>query len=529
MKICLNIIAVLFVFFVNSVDSIELRNEYTITPDDNSSDQLCANCLTLTQFALNTSYYLRDNTTLSLQPGNHTLQSSLVVSNIDTFTMHHIGHLRSSIQCKGSNELMFENVQNIRISNLNFTSCFNTRVVCVNSFSLSNTSFHGSWSVISGTGLELRESNALIVNCLFTMFHYGTYRSISTFSYKYRFPNNLVMTQITQKWIGGAMIVTQSNVTIAQGYFIKNRAQLGGAIYADNGSVINIHNTTFYSNYANSSYFDPEVVAAGGALYAAHNCTVAINESYFIRNKVFYCCSWIGGGVTIYRSSLVIKRSIFTKNDANFGGSAFLLESMAAIEQSIFGSCRAKDFGGALFILNSNITLKNSNATGNHADISGGVIYLDNSQIKIQKSNFSNNIAYQGGGVMFAKNGSQDISGIYDDNYAEEGGSIYVLGSSLAIKDSCFANNRAGKNGGGLYFNNDNLLVRSGGSIHIIGSLAIQNSNFVNNRADNNGGVLYLNIDTPSIIYMYKSTGLTLSSTQQGLEEFCIPKEITSL
>ena len=50
------------------------------------------------------------------------------------------------------------------------------------------------------------------------------------------------------------MIVTQSNVTIAQGYFTKNRAQLGGAIYADNGSVINIHNTTFYSNYANSSY-----------------------------------------------------------------------------------------------------------------------------------------------------------------------------------------------------------------------------------------------------------------------------------
>ena len=80
-------------------------------------------------------------------------------------------------------------------------------------------------------------------------------------------------------------------------------------------------------------------------------------------------------------------------------------------------------------------------ATGNHADISGGVIYLDNSQIKIQKCNFSNNIAYQGGGVMFAKNGSQVISGIFDDNYAEEGGSIYVLGSSLAIKDSCFANN----------------------------------------------------------------------------------------
>ena len=192
------IIAVLYLpLLTNIATSFELQNEYTITTDDNSSDQLCANCLTLTQFALNTSYYLRDNTTLSLQPGNHTLQSSLVVSNIDTFTMHHIGHLRSSIQCKGSSDLMFEYVQNIRISNLNFTSCFNTRMVHVNNFSLSNTSFHGSWSVISGTGLELRDTNALIVNCLFTMFHYGTYRSISTFSYKYRFPNNLIMAQFT--------------------------------------------------------------------------------------------------------------------------------------------------------------------------------------------------------------------------------------------------------------------------------------------------------------------------------------------
>ena len=90
---------------------------------------------------------------------------------------------------------------------------------------------------------------------------------------------------------------------------------------------------------------------------------------------------------------------------------------------------------------------------------------------------------------MFAKNGSQTISGNFDDNYAQDGGSIYVIGSSLAIKDSCFVNNQAGKNGGVLYVNNDNSIERNR---HIIGSLEIQNSSIVKNRAAYNGGVLYL-------------------------------------
>ena len=492
------IVAVFFcVLFANFVDAFYLQNEYTITPDDNSSDQLCANCLTLTQFALNTSYYLRDNTTLSLQPGNHTLQSSLEVSNIDTFTMHHIGHLHSSIQCKGSNELMFENVQSIHISNLNFTSCFNTRVVCVNSFSLSNTSFHGSWLVTSGTGLELIDVNALLVNCLFTMFYYGIYRSVLTFGYTYSYYNNSVEHNIVaQKWIGGAMVITHSNVTIANSHFVNNRAQLGGAIYAENESNINILDKTLFElNYAMHS--DPNIVAAGGALYAAHNCSVAIYDTYFTQNQVYFGYR-IGGAVTVYKSALLIERSTFTKNNAEYGGFAFLLESTAEIQESALDNSKAEELGGVLFLLNSNVTLKKSNASGNNAARSGGVIYLENSQVQIQICNFNNNFVKAGrGGVMFAIRGSQIfqiISSTFDGNYARFGGSLYIVGSILEVKDSYFINNRVDDYGGVLYISSFARLYNE--SIYVTGfSLKIRDSCIANNQAQKDGGAIYLTDD----------------------------------
>ena len=363
MKTSSSIIVVVFfcVLFANFVDAFYLQNEYTITQDDNSSDQLCANCLTLTQFALNTSYYLRDNTTLSLQPGNHTLQSSLEVSNIDTFTMHHIGHLHSSIQCKGSNELMFENVQNIHISDLNFTNCFNTRVLWTCK-QFQPVKYKFSWVMVGykwyGIGVDrCTIVNALLVNCLFTMFYYGIYRSVLTFDYTYSYYNNSVEHNIVaQKWIGGAMVITHSNVTIANSHFVNNRVQLGGAIYAENESNINILDKTLFElNYAMHS--DPNIVAAGGALYAAHNCSVAIYDTNFTQNQVYFGYR-IGGAVTVYKSALPTEKSTFTKNNAEYGGFAFLLESTAEIQESALDNSKAEELGGVLFLLNSNVTFK---------------------------------------------------------------------------------------------------------------------------------------------------------------------------
>ena len=43
------------------------------------------------------------------------------------------------------------------------------------------------------------------------------------------------------KWAGGAVIIHRSNITMFQSNFTANRAEVGGAIYAERNSVIVIN------------------------------------------------------------------------------------------------------------------------------------------------------------------------------------------------------------------------------------------------------------------------------------------------
>ena len=467
----------LYLSLLGSVESFELQNEYIIIPDSNHS---CRTCLTLSQFAANTSYYLAENTTLVLQPGNHSLRSSLLVFNVSAFTMYQVDPHRSRVQCEQSSELLFETVNNINITSLNLLECFNSKVVNVKRFGLSNARFYGSFFVTSGTGLEIIESNAYLTNCLFTHYYYGIHRSVLTFSYT--FPD-FVTSNIAWKWIGGALIVGSSNVTITQSNFTENRAQLGGAIYAENSSNVSIFNTTFHFNTANSSFFAYEDVAAGGALYAAHNTSVTICSSYFNKNNVFFGQS-IGGALAIYRSAVIIEESMFTSHIvAQLGGVAFIYDSTTVIQHSTFNNCKVDKFGSVLFMVNSDTLYLNNTASGNHARTSAGVIFMASSVIHIHKSNFSNNFASVDGGVIYARKDNQIFlnSGTFSENFASYGGVIKVNSSLVEIQNCMFSNNTA-DDGGVLYLDS---------KYPYFSSISIHQSSFFNNTARNLGGVLY--------------------------------------
>ena len=87
---------------------------------------------------------------------------------------------------------------------------------------ISKTTFTGSILVTNGSALEIAESNALLSDCSFTRYLYGTYRWIIT-----SVPQSTFAVHRTEKWIGGALIVNHSNIN---GNFTENRAQIGGAI-----------------------------------------------------------------------------------------------------------------------------------------------------------------------------------------------------------------------------------------------------------------------------------------------------------
>ena len=153
----------------------------------------------------------------------------------------------------------------------------------VQNFTLSNTSFTGSVHISSGSALEIVGITALLNNCVFTKYIYGTYRwTVSSVPY------NTFFTHRTKKWIGGALIITHSNGTIVEGNFMENRVQIGGAIYAENHSIITITASKFIFNTANSYLYSRDETAGGSALYAINNRSIFVNNSNFHRNQVYY-------------------------------------------------------------------------------------------------------------------------------------------------------------------------------------------------------------------------------------------------
>ena len=150
-----------------------------------------------------------------------------------------------------------------------------------------------------GTALKLVETEAVLIRCLFSKYAYGSY--YTTVSIR---SDNISLVEHTKKWIGGAMVIVHSNITIVRSTFLENRAQQGGAIHAENSSVIVINASIFKSNA--SSKIDDWSNTTGGALYATKNCSIYINGSYFERNVASGRANFVlGGTFALYKKFLV--------------------------------------------------------------------------------------------------------------------------------------------------------------------------------------------------------------------------------
>ena len=101
----------------------------------------------------------------------------------------------------------------------------------VEEFLVEYTKFKGQEN--SGTALKLIETTAQIVNSTFLSNTNGSYRKcIFVPEYGYLFNG----------FIGGVIIATNSTVEISQSRFEDNGADFGGAIVAEQGSIINMCN-----------------------------------------------------------------------------------------------------------------------------------------------------------------------------------------------------------------------------------------------------------------------------------------------
>ena len=146
---------------------------YYITTTCTPIDPSCLGpCLTLSQFAKNSSYLLYPNTTLVFLPGTHYLNTALILLNVHNFVMWS-ENCSAHIVCVNYSNINFSHSNNIEITNLEFIGCGNQIIGAVE-FIIQDTKFIGQEN--SRTALELIDATAQIVNSTFVSNRRGSHR-----------------------------------------------------------------------------------------------------------------------------------------------------------------------------------------------------------------------------------------------------------------------------------------------------------------------------------------------------------------
>ena len=132
----------------------------------------------------------------------------------------------AQIKCTNDSSMHFSQLLIIHITNLKFIGCGGNQVTQVKEFLVTDTTFEGQEN--SGTALKLIGTTAQIVNSTFVSNRFGSYREFAGRVFSAGF-------------VGGAIIATDNTtITISQSKFEDNGAEFGGAIFADNYSIIKV-------------------------------------------------------------------------------------------------------------------------------------------------------------------------------------------------------------------------------------------------------------------------------------------------
>ena len=466
-------------------------------------------CLTLSQFASDTSSYLKSNTTLIFQPGNHNLGSKLAVGGVVSLQL-----LKSTLPlgvriiCVQSLSLDLYNITSVHISRLEFIGC-SSKGESIGQLSIKDTSFLGQEN--SSTALELVRSTAVIEGSSFTSNMLGNWKKILV--------RNLRKNSRQIVRAGGAIALTQSDIILMDVSVKENSAEVGGAMFGERNSRIMIINSRFERNHATSQSNDTDCY--GGALYCQGGCTLVIHNSTFsnnaaVREQVLQVLDKnieanAGGAIAIVgRAKADISESKFSSNEAGGdGGAIHTLKSTVNIDKCEFNNNMADRYGGAIHAQGSTISVMNitvSEFSNNKADNNGGAVYASNKySVNINRSRFVNNTAEYGGAIQTRK-GTLNISlGIFSNNKADkEGGAIYDTESTVNINQSEFGNNTAMMDGGAVYGRRNTITIIDnnfsgciadirGGAIHTRDStINISKSSFDRNKAGDGGGTIFL-------------------------------------
>ena len=266
---------------------------------------------------------------------------------------------------------------------------------------------------VQGAGLLAAVTGAVIRNC--------------------RFENNYT----GANGQGGGLWLGPSG-TVENCMFSRNRADVGGGLFASNGLAL--AGCTFTGNWTSAG--------SGGGAYATGNATVT-NCDFIANQAGTGTSSQGGGGFCTWSSSATtrIANCRFLRNNSKEQGGAVTLRFGGTIADCVF--------------------------LANTATNEGGAVYLDNTNCVIQGCELSQNVCLGGGGAIYGRSLVADCRVV--SNRAANGGGLYGL-NTMRIERTLVQSNWAGT-GGGVY-----------GS----GAVMARNALVVDNTATNRGGGFYL-------------------------------------
>ena len=446
---------------------------------DSPCPQNASSCLTLSQFAANSSHNETDISLLFL-PGNHTLDQELLLAHGHNFSMSKYVKDNETVFVECISQLGKFNISeatSVSIKSLHFIGCGSNRVSQVTRLTIADSIFQDVKD--KSTVLELNKVNT--ANIERSRFFCNTleHHTINSSSYIDR-EEVLDYVYYHRNRPDGVLYTVLSNISIIRSTFMHNRADVGGALVAHNSSV-HIDRSTLSYNTANF----------GGAMVTSAS-TIDIDSCSFTGN-----IAHVSGGVMVTNNDkFTIWNSTFTNSNA------------------------FKQEGGVMVTFgNSSLTISNSAFTSNNAIDAGVIETLDDSSFAITKCNFTSNYAKSNGGVMSTRYNSSFImnDNIFTSNIARNCCGIMITydNSSVTISNSTFYNNSNVHAG-------TELILYYGILLNIFSSNFVFNA--VHSNLTKNAPMIYIfqcsmhitnsrfdhNFGSSSIIYVYNSN-LTLS------------------
>jgi predicted outer membrane repeat protein len=247
--------------------------------------------------------------------------------------------------------------------------------------------------------------------------------------------NRLTLTKAHGAGDGGAIYNNYGTVLIAYSKFIDNTADASGGAIVTYGAL-----TITQSEFAGNKG------ANGGAIYPRFSQAVThITNSNFHDNQTTSTTDGWGGAMLLWDGApATIQNTIFSKNQANYGGAIYVLaNSSLTFDHSTADHNEAINWNGGALENHGATTITDSTLSYNSSASVGGAISNDGT-LTITRSTLNNNSAPSGGG-LYNHSSSPTLTNVtLSGNTAGAGGGIAnTKGNPVVVYSTFFGNSAA--------------------------------------------------------------------------------------